>query len=62
MSDTHTYTVRQPGMSAWSEGRTLAEAAADAKEARDRGLRPVVIVREADSVIVDTHGDPIEAE
>ena len=46
-----TYTVRQPGMTAWSEGLTWHEACAAWREAADLGLRPRVY-RDCDDVDV----------
>jgi hypothetical protein len=58
MKNRHTYTVRPLGQAAWAEHVTLRQAIRDATDARDQGLRQVVIVRESDGVIVGNDGMP----
>lgn len=43
-----TYTVREPGASAWAEGLTEREAIRAQGEARDAGLSRAMIIRDSD--------------
>jgi len=49
----NTYTVRPLGACAWVESVTIDEARSEAREANDRGLRNVVIIRDIDGVVID---------
>ena len=48
-----TYTVREPGMTCWSEGLTLAQARKDLRQAKGAGLYRAIIIDDSTGMEFD---------